>query len=72
MAAKRKKELKLKSEQTERLVELYQEEEDLWNFSSQSYHNKDVRRKALENMLMILQQEFPGLSGSMRSLINAW
>ena len=63
MAAKRKEELKLTSEQTERLVELYQEE-DLWNFYSQNYHNKDVRRKALENMLMILQQEFPGLSGS--------
>ena len=38
----KKEELKITSEQTERLVELYQEEVDLWNFSSPNYHNKDI------------------------------
>lgn len=64
MAGKKKEELKLTTEQTERLIELYHEEVDLWNFSSANYHNKDCRRKALENILSKLQEEYPGLNGS--------
>lgn len=63
MAGKKKEELKLTTEQTERLIESYHEEVDLWNFSSANYQNKDCRRKALENVPSKLQEEYPGLNG---------
>ena len=64
MAGRKKEELKLTTEQTEKLLEFYQEEVDLWNFSSANYHNKDCRRRALENILNKLNEEYPGINGS--------
>ena len=37
MAGKKKEELKLATEQTERFIVFYQEEVDLWNFSSTNW-----------------------------------
>ena len=66
MASKKKEELRLTPSETDKLIELYQDEVDLWNCSLRTYHNKDCRRKALENILTKLLEEFPNINGSSR------
>jgi hypothetical protein len=46
------------SDQQERLIELFQEEPDLWNVSSASYSKKDMRQKAQRNIVDKLQEEY--------------
>ena len=58
---KRIDELKLSTEQQERLIELFHEEPDLWNVSSPSYSKKDCRQRALSNILEKLREEYEGL-----------
>lgn len=47
---KRVEELKLNSEQQERLIELIQQEPDLWNVLSSAYSKKESRQKALRTI----------------------
>ena len=58
---KRIDELKLTSEQQERLIELLHEDPDLWNTSSASYSKKDCRQKALRNIVEQLKERYEGL-----------
>lgn len=58
---KRVEELKLNSEQQERLIELFQEEPDLWNVSSPAYSKKESRQKALRTIVEKLKEDYEGL-----------
>lgn len=58
---KRVEELKLNSEQQERLIELFQEEPDLWNVSSAAYSKKESRQKALWTIVEKLKEDYEGL-----------
>lgn len=58
---KRVEELKLNSEQQERLIELFQEEPDLWNVSSAAYSKKESRQKALRTIVEKLKEDYEGL-----------
>ena len=45
-------------QQIERLIELYQGEENLWNIGSPDYHKKNKKNDSLEKMKMALEEEF--------------
>lgn len=59
---KRAEELKLNSEQQERLIELIQQEPDLWNVLSSPYSKKESRQKALRTINCCkLKEDYEGL-----------
>ena len=43
-------------QQIERLIELYQGEENLWNIGSPDYHKKNKKYDSLEKMKMALEE----------------
>ena len=43
----RRKEIVMTREQTDQLIDLFEQEEDLWNISSENYHNKEKKRCCL-------------------------
>ena len=45
-------------QQIERLIELYQGEENLWNIGSPDYHKKNKKNDSLEKIKMALEEEF--------------
>ena len=42
--ATRRKEIVMTRDQTDKLIDLFEQEEDLWNISSENYHNKRKRK----------------------------
>ena len=50
-------------QQIERLIELYQGEENLWNIGS-DYHKKNQKNDSLEKMKLTLEEEFQGFFSS--------
>ena len=38
------------SRDIEKLIEIWEEEEDLWNISRENYHKKEARANALERL----------------------
>ena len=58
--------------QTDRLIELYKADQGLWDLSSSVYHNKDKRRKALQNILDILREEYDGFDGTGNIITNVY
>jgi len=74
MAGKRRiDELKLSSEQQEKLIELYQSETDLWNVSSPTYSKKECRQRALNNIkekkILPLMHDVPRVSVFSKSIV---
>ena len=60
MAAKRK-EIIISKEQTDKLIELFEQEEDLWNISSDSYHKKEARYAAHSRIKEKTNDKFDGM-----------
>ena len=65
---KNNNELKLTEEQTEKLIDLYYEETNLWNVGSETYMNKDGRKRSLTRILEVMTDEFPGLVATSKSV----
>ena len=57
----RKEELYFTKGQTQRLCELYQEEEHLWNIQSPQYYKKDKKSAALNRIKDNLDAEYGDL-----------
>ena len=43
----RRKEIVMTRDQTDQLIDPFEQEEDLWNISSENYHKKEKKRRCL-------------------------
>ena len=61
-SAKEKQEIEFSVPETHRIIELYQEEDVLWNQGSPDYFKAEKRNGALERMKEKLEEEFPDIA----------
>ena len=52
----------LTREQTEKLIEQFEAEEDLWNIGSENYHKKERRFAAIARIKEALDDKFDGMN----------